>query len=74
MLNSPKSLSDFNDVLSGGYEILSYMVPRLDFFAKSEWLNYGFKMQEIWLFAIQTTIYVPLLLLVSLHDFLKKEL
>ena len=74
MLKSPNNISDFNSALSGGYEILAFIVPRLDFFAKSEWLIYGFNTQEIWLVIIQTIIYVPLILLVSLYDFSKKEL
>ncbi len=63
------------------YELLKYVlstistiVPRLDFFSKSEWLVYGFEANREWmLFAAQAGIFIPLLLLASIVDFRRKQ-
>jgi len=53
---------------------ISTIVPRLDFFAKSQWLVYGFDSSQDWiLFAVQAAIFVPLLLLASIVDFRRKQ-
>lgn len=53
---------------------ISSMVPRLDFFAKSQWLVYGFDSSRDWVvFLVQTGVFVPLLLLASIADFRKKQ-
>ncbi|NBX03923.1 MAG: hypothetical protein EBR02_07705, partial [Alphaproteobacteria bacterium] len=50
-------------VLKYALKAIATIIPRLDFFAKSAWLNYGFDApQEWWLFIAQTSIFVPLLL------------
>lgn len=53
---------------------ISSIVPRLDFFSKSEWLVYGFNTSRDWLvFTAQAAIFVPLLLLASIADFRRKQ-
>jgi len=55
-------------------QAISTMVPRLDLFAKTEWLIYGFNSSQDWLvYLIQTAIFVPLLLLASIADFRRKQ-
>lgn len=54
--------------------VISTIVPRLDLFAKSEWLIYGFhSAQEWWVFILQVVIFVPILVLASIADFRRKE-
>jgi len=53
---------------------ISAILPRLDFFAKTEWLVYGVSSAGQWrLFLLQTLIYVPLLLAAAVIDFNRKE-
>ena len=55
-------------------EGVSMIIPRLDFFAKSEWLIYGPRSAEdATLFAYQAAIFIPLLLAASVIDFTRKE-
>lgn len=55
-------------------EMVSSVVPRLDLFAKSEWLIYGVgQSMDIWLFVTQVAIAVPLLLLMAIVDFKRKQ-
>lgn len=68
-------------VSEGKYIVLKYaliaistIVPRLDFFAKSEWLVYGFNTSQDWLvFVAQAFIFIPILLLASIADFKRKQ-
>lgn len=53
---------------------ISTIVPRLDFFAKTEWLVYGFKTtQDSYLFVIQAIIFVPVFLVATIIDFRRKQ-
>jgi ABC-type transport system involved in multi-copper enzyme maturation permease subunit len=53
---------------------ISIIVPRLYFFAKSEWLVYGFNTNQDWvLYLLQAVIFVPLLLMASIVDFRRKQ-
>lgn len=53
---------------------ISSVVPRLDFFAKTEWLVYGFTVPQEWyLFLVQVTVFVPLLLIATIVDFKRKQ-
>jgi len=53
---------------------ISSIVPRLDFFAKSQWLVYGFDSNQEWVtFIAQTAIFVPVLLLAAIIDFRRKQ-
>lgn len=53
---------------------ISLVVPRLDFFAKSQWLIYGAKSYEdLTLFLLQALVFIPLLLAASVIDFKRKQ-
>ncbi len=55
-------------------KIISIVVPRLDFFAKSNWLIYGAKSyDDLVLFLIQGGVFIPLLLAASVIDFKRKQ-
>jgi len=54
--------------------MISTVVPRLDFFAKSHWLIYGAKSyEELALFLMQAGVFVPLLVAASVIDFKRKQ-
>ncbi len=53
---------------------IATLIPRLDLFAKSSWLNYGFdSTQEVWLFVVQALVFIPLLIAASIVDFRRKQ-
>jgi ABC-type transport system involved in multi-copper enzyme maturation permease subunit len=53
---------------------LSALVPRLDFFAKSEWLVYGLTSPaQLWHLLLQALVFVPLLLVATTLDFRRKQ-
>ncbi len=53
---------------------ISMVVPRLDFYAKSNWLIYGAKSyEEVYLFFIQSAVFIPLLVAASVIDFKRKQ-
>lgn len=53
---------------------VSTIVPRLDFFAKTDWLVNGvLTHQEIYLYIAQTCFFTPLLLLAAIADFQRKQ-
>ena len=55
-------------------EGVASIVPRLDFYAKSNWLIYGAKSYEdLYLFLIQSAIFIPLLIIASVMDFKRKQ-
>jgi len=57
-----------------GLKLISSVVPRLDFFGKSQWLIYGFDSSQDWIVCvIQAAIFIPLLLLASIADFRRKQ-
>lgn len=69
MFNSYKFLP-----LKYALEIIATIVPRLDFFAKTEWLSYGFTTNSEWImFPAQLAVFVPLLLLAAIIDFRRKQ-
>lgn len=53
-------------------EAISYIVPRLDMYANSEWLIYGVEPEKWMWFLCQTAIFVPFLLLAASIDFKRK--
>lgn len=55
---------------------ISMLLPRLDLFAKSEWLVYGLPQadgQGHWLFLAQGAVYIAFLLAASIFDFRRKQ-
>lgn len=53
---------------------ISTLIPRLDFFAKSQWLIYGFDVAQDWIvFVTQAAVFIPLLLLACIADFRRKQ-
>lgn len=68
----------FNDqkfiVLKWALQAISTLLPRLDFFAKSEWLVYGLLSSRDWqVYVAQAFIFVPLLLAATMIDFRRKQ-
>lgn len=55
-------------------EYLPIAIPRLDFFAKTEWLIYGAKnLTECYLFAAQAAVFIPLLIAAAVIDFKRRQ-
>jgi ABC-type transport system involved in multi-copper enzyme maturation permease subunit len=53
---------------------ISMVVPRLDFFAKGQWLIYGPKSYEdLTLVLIQSAVFIPLLIAAAVIDFKRKQ-
>ncbi len=50
----------------------SIAIPRLDLFAKSNWLIYGAKTDEL-IFIAQAAVFIPLLIAVIIYDFNRKQ-
>ncbi len=73
----PDGLADFNTTqraLNSVLKYLSFIFPRLDLFAQSDWLIYGINdYKSIIITSIQSLIYVPLLIFMSFFDFNKKQ-
>lgn len=55
-------------------KIISVVVPRLDFFAHSNWLIYGPKSyDDLYLFLVQALVFIPLLIVAAVIDFKRKQ-
>lgn len=55
-------------------KLIALIVPRLDFFAKSNWLIYGAKSyDDLNLFLLQSAVFIPLLIAASVIDFKRKQ-
>lgn len=55
-------------------KMIALLVPRLDFYAKSNWLIYGAKSYEdLQLVFFQSVIFIPLLIVASVIDFKRKQ-
>ncbi len=76
-IDIPDSYVDFNSVqrsLKSFLKFISFIFPRLDQFAQSEWLIYGITdYKSVIITSIQGLIYVPLLTFMSFFDFNKKQ-
>ena len=71
LLFRDKDLSHLSQLLM---KYLAIIVPRLDFFAKTNWLVYGLEsMQDLWYPLIQAAIFIPLLLAATMVDFRRKQ-
>jgi ABC-type transport system involved in multi-copper enzyme maturation permease subunit len=71
LLFRSSELNNFSQFLM---EHLAIFVPRLDFFAKTEWLVYGVASpDDARLFTLQAAIFIPLLLAATIIDFRRKQ-
>ncbi len=65
------------DLLLGyGFKFISLIIPRLDFFTRSEWLVYGWTGDEpgiVWA-VLQSLAFAPLILAAAMIDFSRKRL
>ena len=59
------------DIFEHIINIISIILPRLDIFSQTQWLVYSLPEYSTWL--VQTIIYVPILLVVCVIDFNKKQ-
>ena len=65
-----------DQALGKGFILISFIVPRLDLFSRSEWLVYGWNGQEpalIWSL-LQSLAFIPLVLGAAAIDFSRKRL
>lgn len=63
-----------NHALAFSLKILSAVFPRLDLFSQSSWISYGIKdFAGLKIIAIQSLIYIPLMIFMSFHDFKRKQ-
>ena len=63
-----------DSVFHKSFFAISSLVPRFDFFGKTEWLLYNVRsMNEVYLFIMQAAVYGLLLLTISIIDFKRKE-
>lgn len=61
-------------VFKWALQAISTLLPRLDFFAKSEWLVYGFNANLDWqVYIAQAFIFIPILLAATMIDFRRKQ-
>lgn len=74
-LDKPGALEGINHSKLTDYTmaITAVVIPRLDLFGKTEWLLYGFDGAGLWVFFLQAAIYVPLLLMMGMYDFTRKQ-
>ncbi len=76
-MDSPASLmgdGKLSVILSGVLKFISTLLPRLDMFAKSEWLIYGVADQkDLWIFPAQSLVYIAFLLAIAVFDFRRKQ-
>ncbi len=70
IVTKPGSHGFENDI----FYAISSIIPRLDFFAKTEWLVHGIgESGEIIRFMLQAVIFIALLLGIAIYDFKRKE-
>ena len=65
---------EVNTVLRYTIDVISTIIPRLDFFTKSEWLVYGItRMADVQLFVLQAAVFIPLLITAAIIDFRRRQ-
>ncbi len=63
-----------NNMLEWSLKIIAIVMPRLDLFGQSEWLVYGIsRIADVKLATLQAAIYIPLLIIATTIDFMRKE-
>jgi len=74
LTNRLKELYIFQSLSEAMIKVVSIMIPRLDFCAKSSWLIYGLVDSSMFYFSvIQTLIISSVIVLATMHDFKKKD-
>jgi hypothetical protein len=78
LLTTQSAMTDatwFGSIAKSLLTAISFLIPRLDFFGKTEWLVYGTALSEapVWLFAVQAAVFIPLLLAAACIDFTRKQ-
>lgn len=65
---------ELNTAFRWTMDVISVVIPRLDFFAKTQWLIYGVpSMQEVQLYLLQGAAFIPLLLVAAMIDFKRRQ-
>jgi len=76
-IDNPYSLmgaGKYGQILEHIMKAISTIIPRLDMFAKSQWLIYGIEGQtDLWIFPLQALVFIILLLSVAVFDFKRKQ-
>jgi hypothetical protein len=66
----------YEQILGKAFAVISLVIPRLDFFSRSEWLVYGWNAPEpgiLWAI-LQSLVFIPLILAAAAIDFSRKRL
>lgn len=73
----PEAVSDVASTdrfLKAVLKIISVAFPRLDLFAKSDWLIYGISsIGDIYIILGQSLVYIPLMIFMAFYDFNRKQ-
>ena len=73
-LDRPGALNkDIHHWADFSFAATSMVLPRLDLFGKTIWLLRGFEISNIWPFLMQSAVYIPLLLLMGMYDFTRRQ-
>lgn len=76
-IHTPAALlktASLNRIMEYILEMVSVVLPRLDLFGETNWLVYGLKgVENMWIYAVQSAIYIPLLLALAIFDFQRKQ-
>ncbi len=74
LFETPPSPSAFFAYTENALQLISYIMPRLDLYAKSAWLIYGTESDMHMLLCVaQSAIYIPLVLAMAICDFRRKQ-
>lgn len=75
MPDSLKEVSNWSNAVEFLLKIISTVFPRLDLFAQTDWLIYGYEnaVSGLTMSLIQTAIFVPFMLAIAFYDFGKKQ-
>jgi ABC-type transport system involved in multi-copper enzyme maturation permease subunit len=63
----------YNVIMKKLLSIIASILPRLDMFGKSSWLIYGPDLKEIFIYQMQSLIYIPFILFIAIFDINKKQ-
>lgn len=68
--------SGLDRILGAAFQVVSIVMPRLDLFCQSGWLVRGWTAAEPWIgwAAIQTLVFIPLVLAAAMFDFSRKRI